>query len=70
MKRLEFRPKKFDDKEYSVINKKGEFLGDIAFEKGRWKLIICDLGRDEIWFTSGCLNEIAEFLIKKEATNV
>jgi len=64
---------KIEDDWYEVLNKKGQFLGTIQYAKG-WKrkymwLFYCIPvpAGEEVWFASGCLREIAEFMENLEA---
>lgn len=61
---MKFEKKPRDDvTEFIVKNKKGQSLGDIAKQRGKW-LFFPWTGIDakDCWFGESCLAEIQEFL--------
>ena len=69
--RLTFEQRTSDNgrplKQYTVTNKKDEFLG-IVYKKGKtwkWEPEASPFG--EMWFTSDCLRELADFMDSLEA---
>ena len=62
MKYLKFREKTSTDKEMTVINHKGDFLGDICYENvGRKKQWVF-YPEEGTWWTIECINQLNEFI--------
>ena len=62
---LVFKRKDCNIEEYGVWNKKNQFLGDIVKKRTKWIFYpdyMCAEG--DIWFASGCLKQISEYLDK------
>lgn len=47
--------------EHKVRNNKKQFLGDIAFERKKWRFYP-DSPLHKTWFTSDCLHDIANYM--------
>jgi len=63
------RLEKVCDTKYQVVNNRGDYLGQIEYAKGwkkkkMWLFYPESFERGDVWFASGCLKEIAEFMEK------